>query len=49
MIAGIGIGIELVSIDTYVVERVPKHIRGRAFAFNQCVQFMVVPVAATRC
>jgi putative MFS transporter len=46
MIAGIGIGVELVTIDTYVAELVPKHIRGRAFAFNQCVQFAVVPVVA---
>jgi MFS transporter, putative metabolite:H+ symporter len=46
LIAGIGIGVELVTIDTYVAELVPKHIRGRAFAFNQCVQFAVVPVVA---
>ncbi len=46
MIAGIGIGVELVTIDTYVAELVPKHMRGRAFAFNQCVQFSVVPVVA---
>src|ERR1700742_102086 len=46
LIAGIGIGVELVTIDTYVAELVPKHMRGRAFAFNQCVQFTVVPVVA---
>jgi MFS transporter, putative metabolite:H+ symporter len=46
LIAGIGIGVELVTIDTYIAELVPKHLRGRAFAFNQCVQFMVVPVVA---
>jgi putative MFS transporter len=46
MIAGIGIGVELVTIDTYVAELVPKHMRGRAFAFNQCVQFCVVPLVA---
>ncbi|WP_428535831.1 MFS transporter [Rhodopila sp.] len=46
MIAGIGIGVELVTIDTYVAELVPKHMRGRAFAFNQCVAFGVVPVVA---
>jgi putative MFS transporter len=45
-IAGIGIGVELVTIDTYIAELVPKHMRGRAFAFNQCVQFLVVPVVA---
>ena len=46
MIAGIGIGVELVTIDTYIAELVPKEIRGRAFAFNQTVQFAVVPVVA---
>jgi putative MFS transporter len=46
LIAGIGIGVELVTIDTYVSELVPKSMRGRAFAFNQMVQFCVVPVVA---
>jgi putative MFS transporter len=46
LIAGIGIGVELVTIDTYIAELVPKHMRGRAFAFNQCVQFAVVPIVA---
>jgi MFS transporter, putative metabolite:H+ symporter len=46
LIAGIGIGVELVTIDTYLSELVPKAIRGRAFAFNQTVQFCVVPVVA---
>ncbi|MBV8652090.1 MAG: MFS transporter [Alphaproteobacteria bacterium] len=46
LIAGIGIGVELVTIDTYLAELVPKDMRGRAFAFNQAVQFSVVPVVA---
>lgn len=46
MIAGIGIGVELVTIDTYIAELMPKHLRGRAFAVNQVVQFLVVPVVA---
>ena len=45
-IAGIGIGVELVTIDTYITELVPKHLRGRAFAVNQVIQFSVVPVVA---
>ncbi len=45
-IAGIGIGVELVTIDTYISELVPKSMRGRAFAFNQAVQFTIVPVVA---
>ena len=43
LIAGIGIGVELVTIDTYIAELVPKHVRGRAFAFNQVIQFAAVP------
>src|ERR1035437_3856794 len=46
MIAGVGIGVELVTIDTYITELVPKHLRGRAFAVNQVIQFSVVPVVA---
>jgi MFS transporter, putative metabolite:H+ symporter len=45
-IAGIGIGIELVTIDTYVAEIVPRSHRGRAFAFNQFFQFLAVPIMA---
>lgn len=45
-LAGIGIGIELVTIGTYISELVPKHIRGRAFACEQAVGFMAVPIAA---
>ena len=45
-IAGIGIGVELVTIDTYVAELVPLSHRGRAFAYNQFFQFLAVPVVA---
>jgi len=45
-IAGIGIGVELVTIDTYIAELVPREMRGRAFAFNSVVQFCVVPAVA---
>ena len=45
-IAGIGIGVELVTIDTYLSELVPKDVRGRAFAFQQFVCFLAVPLAA---
>ena len=44
--AGLGIGVELVTIGTYISELVPKHIRGRAFACEQTVGFLSVPVAA---
>ena len=45
-IAGIGIGIELVTVDTYIAELVPKNIRGRAFAVSQCITFTAVPISA---
>jgi putative MFS transporter len=45
-IASIGIGVELVNIDTYISELVPKEKRGAAFAFNQFVMFCVVPIVA---
>lgn len=46
MIASIGIGVELVNIDTYISELVPKEQRGTSFAYNQFVMFTVVPVVA---
>jgi putative MFS transporter len=45
-IAGVGVGVELVTIDTYIAELVPKHARGRTFAINQAIQFASVPIAA---
>ena len=38
-ISGIGVGVELVTIDTYLSELVPANLRGRAFAINQTIQF----------
>jgi putative MFS transporter len=48
-IAGIGIGVELVTIDTYLAELLPSRVRGRAFAFNQAIQFTAVPLVALLC
>ncbi len=45
-IAGIGLGVELVNVDTYVSELVAKERRGPAFAYNQFVMFTAVPVVA---
>jgi putative MFS transporter len=45
-VAGVGIGVELVTIGTYISELVPKQIRGRAFACEQAVGFTAVPVVA---
>jgi len=43
---GIGLGIELVTIDTYLTEWVPAHLRTRAFAFSFFIQFLSVPAVA---
>lgn len=45
-IAGIGIAVELVTVDTYISELVPKAMRGRAFAVNAGIQFSAVPLVA---
>ncbi len=45
-IAGIGIGVELVTIDTFISELIPRHARGRAFAINLFIAFLAVPVVA---
>src|SRR3984893_18671198 len=45
-IGSVGIGVELVTIDSYIAELVPKQIRGRAFAVNHTVQLTAVPIVA---
>jgi MFS transporter, putative metabolite:H+ symporter len=45
-LAGIGIGIEIITIDTYITELVPSTIRGRVFAINQAIMFIAVPIVA---
>jgi putative MFS transporter len=45
-IASVGLGVELVNVDTYVSELVPREQRGPAFAYNQFVMFTAVPVVA---
>jgi putative MFS transporter len=45
-IAGIGIGVEFVTIDAYISELVPRHRRGAAFAFNEFLTFLAVPFVA---
>ncbi len=45
-IAGIGIGVEIITIDAYITELVPSRMRGRAFAVNQAIMFIAVPVVA---
>ena len=43
--AGIGLGVEMVTIDAYIAEIVPARYRGRAFAFSTFVQLLAVPIA----
>ena len=45
-IAGVGIGVVLVTIDAYIAELVPREVRGKAFALNQSVQFLAIPIVA---
>jgi putative MFS transporter len=46
LLAGVGIGAELVVIDTYVTEMMPSHVRGRYVAITQLVGFSAIPVVA---
>jgi len=46
LIAGIGVGVELTTIDAFISEMVPRAQRGRAIAFSQGVSFFAVPVCA---
>jgi putative MFS transporter len=45
-LAGLGIGAELVVIDSYVTEMIPGRIRGRYVAITQVVGFTAIPVVA---
>lgn len=45
-LAGIGLGVEMITIGVYVSELAPKNSRGQAFAFNQFISFLAVPFAA---
>lgn len=46
LIAGVGFGVQLVTVDTYIAELMPRNLRGRAFSINQFISFCVVPVVA---
>ena len=45
-ITGVGLGIQMVNISTYVTEIVPKQIRGRAFGVTMFIQMIGVPAVA---
>jgi MFS family permease len=46
LMTGIGLGVELVTIDAYLSELVPSRVRGRAFALNQVITYSAVPVVS---
>ncbi len=45
-LAGIGLGVEMITVGVYVSELAPKERRGEAFALNQLLSFSAVPIAA---
>ena len=44
LVSGVGLGLEMVTIGAYLSELAPKGLRGRAFAVNQTIGFVCVPV-----
>ncbi|HEY7992925.1 MAG TPA: MFS transporter, partial [Candidatus Eremiobacteraceae bacterium] len=46
LLAGIGIGVQIITIDAYVSEIAPAADRGRLIALSQAVTFTAVPVVA---
>jgi MFS transporter, putative metabolite:H+ symporter len=45
-LAGVGIGVEFVTIDTYLSELVPVERRGKAFAFTSLIGTTAYPITA---
>jgi putative MFS transporter len=45
-IAGLGIGVQLITIDAYITEIAPRDARGYWIAFSQLVGYTAIPVAA---
>ena len=43
-LAGIGLGVELVTGDAYLAELMPKHMRGRAFAVSHFIAYLAMPL-----
>lgn len=43
-VAGIGLGAESVAIDCFVVEIIPKHLRGKAFGMVKSIEYTAIPV-----
>jgi MFS transporter, putative metabolite:H+ symporter len=46
LIAGIGIGVQIVTIDAYISEIAPKEARGQLIALSQAITYTAVPTVA---
>jgi putative MFS transporter len=44
-IAAIGVGAEIIAVDSFLSEMTPKAMRGRAFAISKAIQYCAVPLA----
>ncbi|WP_244259673.1 MFS transporter, partial [Paraburkholderia phenazinium] len=45
-VAGLGIGVQLITVDTYISELTPNHARGKYMAFSILVILSSVPTVA---
>ena len=45
-VAGLGLGVEMITIDAYIAELVPRRVRAKAFALSQGIMFLAVPTVA---
>ncbi|RAR52665.1 putative MFS transporter [Paraburkholderia unamae] len=46
LLAGVGLGAESVAIDCFIVEIMPKHLRGKAFGTAKSIEYSAIPIAA---
>src|SRR5260370_14353125 len=46
IVEGVGLGMELVAIDCYIAELMPKNLRGKGFAVSTSIQFLAAPAVA---
>ena len=44
-IASLGVGAEIIAVDSYLSEMIPKGMRGRGFALSKALQYTAVPIA----
>jgi MFS transporter, putative metabolite:H+ symporter len=44
-VTGIGVGVQLITIDSYIAELVPAQVRGKAFSLSYSFMYLAVPAA----